>query len=145
MTVLSIRNRAAQMVQVLLSVYEKHPSGEVTVVTLAEENRIAKSMGLTYGKYKALSYEAERKASEAPRKPARKSRRRYTDEQAFAMWQAGKNDCEIGAALGVSRQIIQRWRDTMELPSTAKEEIDTEHYHLVKTPAGTFVVYGEDY
>ena len=117
---------------------------EVTMGTLVEENRIARSMGLTYGKYKALIYEKERKmAPPPPPKQVERSRRRYTDEEAFALWKAGKNDCEIGAVLGVSRQIIQRWRDTMELPSTAKNDIDTEKYHLVKTPKGMFVIIGD--
>lgn len=134
------------MIVAWLSVYNNCSLGGETMATLAEENRLARSMGLTYGQYKALLYQEERKLAVVPASPAKvkRSRRRYTDEEAFALWQAGKNDCEIGLALGVSRQIIQRWRDTMELPSTAKEEIDTEKYHLVKTPKGMFVVYGED-
>lgn len=113
------------------------------VASLADENRIARSMGLTYGQYKSLIYQKGQTVEPSPRTPARRSRRRYTDEQAFALWQAGKNDCEIGRELGVSRQIIQRWRDTMELPSTAKEEIDTHRYSLIRTPAGIFVTYEE--
>ena len=115
---------------------------EVRFLSLSEENSVAKSMGLTYGKYKAKIYTKEIKmaAQPSPPKQAKRSRRRYTDEEAFALWQAGKNDCEIGALLGVSRQIIQRWRDTMELPSTAKSDIDTTAYRLVKTPAGMFVI-----
>lgn len=123
------------------------PMEDVDMVTLAEENAVARSMGLTYGKYKALVHEKERKgASPLPVLPQKtgKSKRRYTDEEAFALWQAGKNDCEIGLALGVSRQIIQRWRDTMELPSTTKNDIDTGKYHLVQTPKGMFVISGED-
>ena len=114
--------------------------------TLREDVAIAKSLGLSYGQYKALEYQKERKwtAPPSPPKKAARSRRRYTDEDAFALWQAGKNDCEIGLALGVSRQIIQRWRDTMELPSTAKSDIDTGKYHLVKTAKGMFVIYGEE-
>lgn len=111
------------------------------MASLADENRIARSMGLTYGKYKALIYQKEHEVEPSPRRHTRKSRRRYTDEQAFALWQSGKNDCEIGRELGVSRQIIQRWRDTMELPSTAKFDIETHRYHLVRTPAGIFVTY----
>lgn len=116
------------------------------MATLAEENTAARAMGLTYGQYRALIYQKERgmMAPSLPSKPAKKSRRRYTDEEAFALWQAGKNDCEIGKALGVSRQIIQRWRDTMELPSTAKSDIDTENYRLVRTPAGMFVICEDD-
>lgn len=117
---------------------------EVTVMTLAEENRVARSMGLSYGKYKALMYVNKRQAPPTARKPVRKSRRKYTDEEAFALWQEGKNDCEIGAILGVSRQMIQKWRDVMELPSTNKTEIDTGSYHLVRTHAGVFVICGEE-
>lgn len=114
--------------------------------TVSEVNAVARSLGLTYGKYTAMLFMKEGKMAALPKSPqqAKRSRRRYTDEEAFALWQAGKNDCEIGAALGVSRQIIQRWRDTMELPSTAKMEIDTQKYHLVRTAAGTFVIHGDD-
>jgi len=112
------------------------------MASLAEINKIARSMGLTYGKYEAMLYEQNRgKEPQPPPVQTRRSRRRYTDEQAFALWQEGKNDCEIGIVLGVSRQIIQRWRDTMELPSTAKDEIDTSKYHLEKTGAGVFVIH----
>lgn len=134
------------MIAALIPVFIKHQPEEIAMGSLQEENTIARSMGLTYGKYKALMYEKERKTAVPPLplpKPT-KSRRRYTDEEAFAMWQAGMNDCEIGARLGVSRQIIQRWRDTMELPSTAKSDIDTGKYRLVKTTKGMFVICGEE-
>ena len=116
---------------------------------MAESNIPARPLGMTYGKYQAMRYEMERRdaslmAPPRQEKKVKKSKRRYTDEQAFALWQAGKNDCEIGAVLGVSRQIIQRWRDLMELPSTAKFEIDTMKYHLVTTPAGVFVICDEE-
>ena len=111
---------------------------------LAQDNMKARAMGLTYGMYKAKIYEKERRLAETPPEPEKKSRRQYTDEEAFALWQAGKNDCEIGALLGVSRQAIQKWRDAMELPATAKRNIDTQNYHLIKTKRGTFVINGED-
>ena len=118
----------------------------VIATTIAEDNALARSMGLTYGQYKAKLFEMERRMAAPQSSPlqTKKSRRRYTDEEAFALWQAGKNDCEIGAVLGVSRQIIQRWRDTMELPSTGKNDIDTGKYRLVKTAAGMFVIHSED-
>lgn len=122
------------------------PEEIIMELTLADECAIAKSMGISYGIYKARIYEKERKIMAPPPQPQKcvKSRRRFTDEDAFALWQEGKNDCEIGIALGVSRQIIQRWRDTMELPSTIKNDIDTSKYHLVKTPRGMFVICGEE-
>ena len=116
------------------------------MLTLEEANRKARAMGLTYGQYEALMYQKEHDhtAPSSSKKPTKPSRRRYTDEEAFALWQAGKNDCEMGHILGVSRQVIQKWRDTMELPSTVKSDIDTENYHLVKTSKGMFVIYGEE-
>lgn len=123
------------------------PVEDMDMATLVQDNAMARSMGLTYGKYKALIHEKERDSAPPPPKPTEKvvkSRRRYTDEQAFTLWQEGKNDCEIAAVLGVSRQIIQRWRDTMELPSTAKGDIDTGKYRLVKTAKGMFVICGEE-
>jgi len=101
----------------------------------------AREAGLSYGYYKALISRASQNAPmPVKQRPKRKVSRRYTDEKVFALWQAGKTDAEIGALFGVSRQIIQRWRDTMELPSTAKRQINTQLYHLVKTDAGSFVV-----
>lgn len=113
------------------------------IMTLDDEARIARAMGLSYGRYKAMQYN---KPTAAPRKITRPraQKRRYTDEDAFRLWQEGKNDCEIGAILGVSRQIIQRWRDTMELPSTNKQPVDTKNYHLVRTSeTEMFVIYGD--
>lgn len=114
--------------------------------TLSEDNAIARSMGLTYGVYKAKLYAKgiSLESPESAKKKEKKSNRRFTDAEAFSLWQAGKNDCEIGAALGVSRQIIQRWRDTMELPSTAKYDIDTKKYQMIKTPVGMFVICIDD-
>ena len=117
------------------------------MATLSEENAAARAMGLTYGKYVALLHEGECQKMVSPTpppKPSRRMRRRYTDEEAFSLWQSGMNDCEIGSALGVSRQIIQRWRDVMELPSTVKGDIDTSKYRLVKTEKGFFVLSGEE-
>lgn len=113
------------------------------IMTLDDEARIARAMGLSYGRYKAMQYN---KPTAAPQKirRSRTQKRRYTDEDAFRLWQEGKNDCEIGAILGVSRQIIQRWRDTMELPSTNKQPVDTKNYHLVRTgETEMFVIYGD--
>lgn len=131
------------MIRAWFSVYKL---AEVeTMASLAEDNRAARALGLSYGIYKSEQYKQNHpQKPQPPSPPARRSRRRYTDEEVFAMWQAGMNDCEIGASLGVSRQIIQRWRDTMELPSTAKQDIDTSRYRLIRTPRGMYVMCGEE-
>lgn len=77
---------------------------------------------------------------EGPLKNQSGNRRSFTDEQAFALWQQRKSDSEIGRELGVSRQMINKWRDTMELPSINKENVDTSHYRLVHNEYGTFVM-----
>lgn len=114
--------------------------------TLSEDNSAAKAMGLSYGKYMAMLYEKGLEMSHSTEKDGRgkRKKRRFTDDEAFALWKDGKNDFEIGASLGVSRQMIQKWRDTMELPSTAKYDIDTDKYRMVKTPAGAFIIHGDD-
>ena len=79
--------------------------------------------------------------NEGPMKcPQKSNRRSFTDEQAFALWQQGKSDSEIGRELGVSRQMINKWRDTMDLPSINKENVDTSHYRLVHNEYGNFVM-----
>lgn len=104
----------------------------------------ARAMGLTYGKYRALLYEQERKQpskTQEPEKPKKKSLRRFTDSDAFALWQQGFSDSQIGAALGVPRQSIQRWRSNLELPSTASGNINTKRYRLEDTPYGIFAIF----
>ncbi|MBQ9168886.1 MAG: helix-turn-helix domain-containing protein [Oscillospiraceae bacterium] len=109
---------------------------------LAEENAAARAMGLTYGRYKALLFKQvpQTTAPKNAQKPPKRNRKRYTDEAAFLLWQQGKSDSQIGAALGVSRQIIQRWRDTLELPSTIKNHIETKKYRLVETQDGFYII-----
>lgn len=112
-------------------------------MSLADDEREARAMGLTYGKWRALSYNPTI-PTEPPKQPSPQKRRRktkkYTDKQLFKLWQQGKTDAEIGAAVGVSRAMIQRWRDNLEIPSTSKNKIDTKKYRLEETPLGTFVV-----
>ena len=87
-------------------------------MTLDEVNREAKARGLSYGEYVSLFRRNEIDRPLPPdRKPVRRRKRRYTDEQAFALWQAGLSDAEIGGALELSR------------------------YHLIQTTAGAFIVY----
>ena len=101
--------------------------------------RAAKAMGLSYGAYKALQYErAKKKTKRKPRPQLNKQARHRRTEAAFPLWQRGLTDREIGLKLGVSRQIIQRWRDQMELPSVTTSGLDTARYCLV-------IVNGEHY
>lgn len=111
---------------------------------LSEDAREARAMGLTYGKYKALSYtpttnppKKEEKRPESPRKRTK----RYTDQQLFELWQEGKSDAEIASAVGVSRAMIQKWRDIMEVPSSPEGR---DKYFLIDTEYGLYVVTEED-
>lgn len=70
--------------------------------------------------------------------PAAGNGKRYDDELAFQLWQEGKTDRQIAAVFGVSRTIIQRWRDSLELPSTSKYVINTKRYRLVKDKDGRY-------
>ena len=111
---------------------------------LSKNARTAAAMGLSYGRYKALTYnpDQEKKSpSKSRRKP--KKDKRYSEQEAFKLWQEGQTDEEIASVFGVSRTLIQRWRDTMELPSTSKRRIDTKKYRLEQNPDGTFVVLKE--
>lgn len=109
------------------------------------DDRAARAMGLSYGKYKALFYDPTKpqQKTSAPQKPNHRPKRRYTDEEAFALWQEGLSDSEIGERLGVSRTIIQRWRDILELPSTKISKIDTKKYRLSKTNDGIYYIIHE--
>lgn len=111
---------------------------------LSKNARAAAAMGLSYGKYKALTHnpDQERKSPSKSRKKPQKGKR-YSEQEAFRLWQEGKTDEEIASVFGVSRTLIQRWRDTMELPSTSKRRIDTKKYRLEQNPDGTYVVLKE--
>lgn len=59
--------------------------------------------------------------------------KKYDDLEAFRLWQQGRTDREIAAVFGVSRTIIQRWRDTLELPSTVSFPwLDTAQFRMVR-------------
>ena len=108
---------------------------------LDEDIRAADAIGLSYGYYIALVYEPAKKAMAAPHiNPKRYGPNRLTDEQLFRLWQEGYTDDQIGAAAGVSRQYIQRWRDQLELPSTTKFRVNTKKYRLTTMQDGTYVV-----
>ena len=105
----------------------------------------AQEMGLSYGKYKALSYNPNRgtpKTIKKKRTPTRS--RKFTDQEAFVLWQDLMTDAQIGATLGVSRAYIQRWRDQLELPSTSTVKVDTKKYRLASLQDGTTIAVKED-
>lgn len=108
---------------------------------LDEDIRAADALGISYGYYIALSYDPyAAMANTDPTSHKRRRKCRYTDEQIFLLWQEGKTDEQIGQAVGVSRQLIQRWRDQLELPSTSKYQIDTKKYRLTTMRDGTPIV-----
>lgn len=116
-------------------------------LSLDEKIRAADEMGLSYGYYVALVYEPAQKGMVPPEQtPPKRKRpaRRFTDAQAFSLWQARMTDAEIGFVLGVSRAYIQRWRDQLELPSTSKNKIDTKKYRLTYLQDGTPMVIHDD-
>lgn len=105
----------------------------------------AKEMGISYGQFKALSFDPSQEKRNRRRKTEPSQRKkRYDDHRVFKLWQAGMSDAEIASDIGVSRTIIQRWRDTMELPSTKKSAVDTKKYRLDKLKDGTVVCIKED-
>ena len=115
--------------------------GDEAMSRLDEDIRAADAMGLSYGYYIALRYNPVHKAmADTPVKKKRYGPNRYTDEQLFRLWQEGYTDEEIGAAAGVSRQYIQRWRDQLELPSTSKFHVNTQKYRLTTMQDGTYIV-----
>lgn len=109
--------------------------------TITDDVLAARAMGLSYGQYKALTYKPIPPKSTAKRKQRPK---RYSDLEAFQLWQAGHTDAEIAQKVGVSRALIQKWRDTLELPSTTKEPVDTKKYRLAHLQDGTIVILKDD-
>lgn len=113
---------------------------------LDDEVRRARELGFpSYGKYKAAFYNptAPAQSPAHPRKKA-KRQRKYTDAEAFQLWQQGMTDTQIGQHLGVSRAYIQRWRDQLELPSTARFPVDTKKYRLTQMEDGTAIVINDE-
>ena len=99
----------------------------------------AMELNLSYGYYKALTYNPDREPPTIKKKQSQRPRK-FTDQQAFSLWQAYMTDSEIGSTLGVSRAYIQRWRDQLELPSTSKAHVDTKKYRLTTLRDGTAIV-----
>lgn len=91
--------------------------------------------------YQRDSSKDGKKKTALQKRGRKKGTRRYTDEQLFALWQQGKSDAKIGAVVGVSHTVIQRWRDEMELPSHYQNHVDTHNYKLVNTEYGIYAVY----
>lgn len=106
--------------------------------------RAADALGISYGYFIARTYNPSAIAAPATKKKRKTPERRFTDEQAFILWQAGKSDSEIGAIVGVSRQTIQKWRDVLELPSTSKGIVNTQKYRLCKLRDGTYIALNND-
>lgn len=109
---------------------------------LDEDIRATDALGFpSYGKYIAWKYENNQTMVDPlPKKRGNHRPRKFTDPQAFSLWQAYMTDSEIGSILGVSRAYIQRWRDQLELPSTSKACIDTKKYRLTTMRDGTYIV-----
>ena len=109
---------------------------------LDEDIRAADALGISYGNYIAMHYDpyAAMATADTTTKKQRKRKRKYSDELLFWLWQEGYTDEQIGRTVGVSRQLIQRWRDQLELPSTTKNRIDTQKYHLSTLRDGTYIV-----
>lgn len=105
---------------------------------LDDHIKAADAMGISYGYYIAMRYDPDA-TMEPPTLQKRKNRRkrRYTDEQLFHLWQKRYTDEQIGKSVGVSRQLIQRWRDQLELPSTSKNHVKTQKYRLTTLQDGT--------
>lgn len=108
------------------------------------ELREAKEKGLTYGKYRASTYDPSH-PPQTVMEPIHHTQKKYSDQAAFQLWQEGKTDAEIAEALGVSRALIQRWRDTLELPSILRHPTDTKKYRLQQAKDGTYFAIIEDY
>ena len=106
--------------------------------------RAADALGISYGKYKAMTYDPDATMAPPEKKKRNRPPRKFTDAQAFSLWQARMTDAEIGSVLGVSRAYIQRWRDQLELPSTSKNRIDTKKYRLAALRDGTTIVLQKD-
>ena len=109
---------------------------------LDEDIRATADLGFpSYGKYIAWKYENGCAMAAPPQKKKHNNHRprKFTDQEAFTLWQSYMTDAEIGKTLGVSRAYIQRWRDQLELPSTSKDRIDTKKYRLAQLQDGTYV------
>lgn len=111
---------------------------------LDQDIRAADALGISYGYYIARTYDPMALMTAPAKKKRKFPERRFTDEQAFALWQAYRSDTEIAAIVGVSRQTIQKWRDVLELPNTGKKIVETQKYRLCKLRDGMYIVVHSD-
>ena len=112
-------------------------------LSLDDKIRAANKLGLSYGYYVALVYEPGQKGVAPPASITKKQRgpkRRFTDEQAFDLWQHGLNDTAIGKELGVTQQSIYHWRSQLGLPLLSKNRINPHKYRLSKLPDGSSII-----
>lgn len=101
--------------------------------------RAADAMGISYGKYKALTYDPSQTMALHKPKKRRGPARKFSDAQAFALWQSGMNDTAIGKELGVSQQTISNWRAQLELPLLSNNMVNPQKYRLEELSDGTCV------
>lgn len=114
-------------------------------MSLDQDIKTARELGFeSYGKYMASKYDPTAPMAAPKKKKQNRRPRKFTDQEAFALWQSHMTDAEIAGTLGVSRAYIQRWRDQLELPSTAKTQIDTKKFRLAQLQDGTAVVLSDD-
>ena len=102
----------------------------------------AKALGLSYGYYKAQSFDpGQRHAPIACNPPQRRQQpRKFSDAEAFTLWQQGRSDGQIAAEVGVTKACIQAWRSRLELPPITATNVDRQKYRLDFLPDGTPVV-----
>lgn len=107
--------------------------------TLEDDVRIATMLGMTYGKYKAMMYKPPLCRSD--KDASRTQNHSHNDSLLFRLWQSGMTDAKIAEFSGTSRSFVQRWRDSLELPSTYKNKsIDTKKYRMIETSYGIYVI-----
>lgn len=119
------------------------PNTSTNGTLLAEDERAAQAMGLTYGRYKALSYTPSKPQNPPQPHQNRKPKQEYLKHlKRFLLWKKGFTDEEIASRIGVSRIAIVKWRDIMELPA-ARRCKDRYKYHLEETEYGIFAIHDE--
>ena len=123
---------------------QKNKAVHENTMLLAADDRAAQSMGLSYGKYKALTYTPSEPQNPPQEPQTKKHKQEYIKHHnRFILWQKGYSDGKIAAELGVSKVTINKWRDTMELPPVRKCT-DRDKYRLVETEYGVFAVTDDD-
>lgn len=112
---------------------------------LDEDVRAARILGYpSYGKYIAAKYEGRVPMAIPPQKHRKKRPQKFSDAEAFRLWQDRMPDAQIANILGVSRVRIVQWRDQLELPSTRKSPIDTQKYRLAYMQDGSAIILNSD-